>query len=91
MRNEKKYELTLSDLQVYIGIASFEALPKDATPEVVDMYNTVAARIYDKIAKHLDGSDPLPEDHVALAKEMGQFINELGVVCEKIVQAVMEE
>lgn len=31
MRNEKKYELTLSDLQVYIGIASFEALPKDAT------------------------------------------------------------
>lgn len=40
MRNEKKYELTLSDLQVYIGIASFEALPKDATPEVVDMYNT---------------------------------------------------
>lgn len=30
MRNEKKYELTLSDLQVYIGIASFEALPKDA-------------------------------------------------------------
>lgn len=91
MRNEKKYELTLSDLQVYIGIASFEALPKDATPEVVDMYNTVAARIYDKIAKHLDGSDPLPEDHVALTKEMGQFINELGVVCEKIVQAVMEE
>lgn len=31
MRNEKKYELTLSDLQVYIGIASFEALPKDAS------------------------------------------------------------
>lgn len=88
MRNEKKYELTLSDLQVYIGIASFEALPKDATPEVVDMYNTVAARIYDKIAKHLDGSDPLPEDHVALVKKMGQFINE---VCEKIVQAAMEE
>lgn len=48
MRNEKKYELTLSDLQVYIGIASFEALPKDATPEVVDMYNTVAARIMTK-------------------------------------------
>ncbi len=68
MRNEKKYELTLSDLQVYIGIASFEALPKDATPEVVDMYNTVAARIYDKIAKHLDGSDPFPTDELIYAK-----------------------
>lgn len=51
----------------------------------------VAAGITDRVAKHLDGSDPLPEDHVALAKEMGQFINELGVVCEKIVQAAMEE
>ena len=51
----------------------------------------VAAGITDRVAKHLDGSNPLPEDHVALAKEMGQFINELGVVCEKIVQAVMEE
>ena len=44
MRNEKKYELTLSDLQVYIGIASFEALPKDATPEVVDQ-NLIAKRL----------------------------------------------
>lgn len=90
MRNEKKYELTLSDLQVYIGIASFEALPKDATPEVEDMYNTVAARIYDKIAKHLDGSDPFPTDKLIYAKKINNFVDELGEACEQILRAVME-
>ena len=85
MAEEKKYEITISDLSAYIGAA------EDAKEEDVDKYAMVAAGITDRVAKHLDGSDPLPEDHVALAKEMGQFINELGVVCEKIVQAVMEE
>ena len=90
MAEEKKYEITISDLRAYIG-AAFEILPENAKEEDVDKYAMVAAGITDRVAKHLDGSDPLPEDHVALAKEMGQFINELGAVCEKIVQAVMEE
>lgn len=85
MAEEKKYEITISDLSAYIGAAAFEILPEDAKEEDVDKYAMVAAGITDRVAKHLDGSDPLPEDHVALAKEMGQFINELGVVCEKIV------
>ena len=91
MAEEKKYEITISDLSAYIGAAAFEILPENAKEEDVDKYAMVAAGITDRVAKHLDGSNPLPEDHVALAKEMGQFINELGAVCEKIVQAVMEE
>lgn len=91
MTEEKKYEITISDLSAYIGAAAFEILPEDAKEEDVNKYAMVAAGITDRVAKHLDGSDPLPEDHVALAKEMGQFINELGMVCEKIVQAAMEE
>lgn len=92
MAEEKKYEITISDLSAYIrAAAAFEILPEDAKEEDVDKYAMVAAGITDRVAKHLDGSDPLLEDHVALAKEMGQFINELGMVCEKIVQAAMEE
>lgn len=91
MAEEKKYEITISDLSAYIRAEAFEILPKDAKKEDVDKYAMVAAGIMDRVAKHLDGSNPLPEDHVVLAKEMGQFINGLGVVCEKIVQAVMEE
>ena len=91
MAEEKKYEITISDLSAYIGAAAFEILPENAKEEDVDKYAMVAAGITYRVAKHLDGSNPLPEDHVALAKEMGQFINELGAVCEKIVQAVMEE
>lgn len=91
MAEEKKYEITISDLSAYIGTAAFEILPKNATEQEADKYAMVATGITDRVAKHLDGSDPLPEDHVALAKEMGQFINELGMVCEKIVQAAMEE
>ena len=63
---------------------------KDATPEVVDMYNTVAARIYDKIAKHLDGSDPFPTDELIYAKKINNFVDELGEACEQILRAVME-
>ena len=85
MAEEKKYEITISDLSAYIGAAAFEILPENAKEEDVDKYAMVAAGITDRVAKHLDGSNPLPEDHV------GQFINELGAVCEKIVQAVMEE
>lgn len=91
MAEEKKYEITISDLSAYIGVAAFEILPEDAKEEDVDKYAMVAAGIIDRVAKHLYGSDPLLEDHVVLAKEMGQFINGLGVVCEKIVQAAMEE
>lgn len=60
------------------------------TPEVVDMYNTVAARIYDKIAKHLDGSDPFPTDELIYAKKINNFVDELGEACEQILRAVME-
>lgn len=70
MAEEKKYEITISDLSAYIGAAAFEILPEDAKEEDVDKYAMVAAGITDRVAKHLDGSDPLPEDHVALAKEM---------------------
>ena len=62
MRNEKKYELTLSDLQVYIGIASFEALPKDATPEVVDMYNTERKRESSILVRTLRQKKYLPKN-----------------------------
>lgn len=91
MAEEKKYEITISDLSAYIGAAAFEILPEDAKEETANKYAMVAAGIMDRVAKHLDGSDPLPEDHVALAKEMGQFINELGMVCEKIFEAATEE
>lgn len=90
MAEEKKYEITISDLSAYI-VAAFEILPEDAKEEDVDKYAMVAAGITDRIVKHLDGSNPLPEDHVALAKKVGRFIDGLGAVCEKIVQAVMEE
>lgn len=91
MSEEKKYEITISELSAYIGTAAFEILPKNATEQEADKYAMVAAGITDRVAKHLDGSNPLPEDHVALAKEVGRFIDGLGAVCEKIVQAVMEE
>ena len=91
MAEEKKYEITISDLSAYIGAAAFEILPENVTEQEADKYAMVAAGIIDRVAKHLDGSYPLPEDHVVLAKKMGQFINGLGVVCEKIVQAAMEE
>ena len=54
------------------------------------MYNTVAARIYDKIAKHLDGSDPFPTDELIYAKKINNFVDELGEACEQILRAVME-
>lgn len=91
MAEEKKYEITISDLSAYIGVAAFEILPKNATEEETEKYAMVAAGITDRLSKHLDGSNPLPEDKVILAKEVGNFIDGLGAVCEKIVQAVMEE
>ena len=37
MAEEKKYEITISDLSAYIGAAAFEILPEDAKEEDVDM------------------------------------------------------
>lgn len=91
MAEEKKYEITISDLVAYIGVATLEILPEDATPEVVDMYNTVAAHIALRLTKHLDGTDPLPEDEIIYAKKIGCFVNGLGMVCEKIFEAATEE
>lgn len=77
MAEEKKYEITISDLSAYIGAAAFEILPEDAKEEDVDKYAMVAAGITDRVAKHLDGSDPLPEDHVALAKRWDNLLMNL--------------
>ena len=91
MAEEKKYEITISDLSAYIGAAAFEILPEDAKEEDVDKYAMVAAGITDRVAKHLDGSDPLPEDEIIYAKKIGRFVNGLGMVCEKIFEAATEE
>lgn len=77
MTEEKKYEITISDLSAYIGAAAFEILPEDAKEEDVDKYAMVAAGITDRVAKHLDGSNPLPEDHVALAKRWDDLLMDL--------------
>lgn len=38
MAEEKKYEITISELSAYIGAAAFEILPEDAKEEDVDKY-----------------------------------------------------
>lgn len=40
MAEEKKYEITISDLSAYIGAAAFEILPEDAKEEDVNKYAT---------------------------------------------------
>ena len=45
MAEEKKYEITISDLSAYIGAAAFEILPEDAKEEDVDKYAMVATGI----------------------------------------------
>lgn len=91
MAEEKKYEITEMELKMYIGLAMADTIPEGAAREEEEKLSGFAAGLCKRITSHLNGSEPLPEDHVALTKEMGQFINELGAVCEKIVQAAMEE
>lgn len=47
MAEEKKYEITISDLSAYIGTAAFEILPENATEQEADKYAMVAAGITD--------------------------------------------
>lgn len=47
MAEEKKYEITISDLSAYIGVAAFEILPENATEQEADKYAMVAAGITD--------------------------------------------
>lgn len=77
MAEEKKYEITISDLSAYIGTAALEILPENATEQEADKYAMVAAGITDRVAKHLDGSNPLPEDRVALAKKWDDLLMDL--------------
>lgn len=90
MDKEKKYEITISDLDAYIGVAAFEVLPEDATQEDADVYAIVAALIACRLAKHLDGSDPFPAGKLIYAKKLSGFVDELGEACEKILRAAME-
>ena len=46
MAEEKKYEITISDLSAYIGAAAFEILQEDAKEEDVDKYDVVT-RLFD--------------------------------------------
>lgn len=89
MSNEKKYELTLSELQVLMGVASFEVIPKDATLEVTEVYAIVASQLYKRIAGHLDGSDPLPEDKLIYARKLNDVCKTAEEVLRQIVRIVI--
>lgn len=89
MSNEKKYGLTLSELQVLIGVASFEASPENATLEVAGVYNTIATQIYGRIAGHLYGSDPLPEDKLIYARKLNDVCKTAEDAWTQIVRFVI--
>ena len=55
MAEEKKYEITISDLSAYIGAAAFEILPEDAKEEDVDKYAMVATGITDRVGLDRNG------------------------------------
>lgn len=48
MAEEKKYEITISDLSAYIGAAAFEILPEDAKEEDVNKYAIACIDNYNK-------------------------------------------
>ena len=71
MAEQKKYEITISDLSAYIGTAAFEILPENATEQEADKYAMVAADITDRVAKHLDGSNPFTRGPCGFGKKGG--------------------
>ena len=72
---EKKYEITLSELRNYIGLAIEDVIPKNATLEDEAKYIDCAARIAARVSEHLNGSNPFNEEDLLVADSMYSFVN----------------
>ena len=87
MSNEKKYELTIVELQALIGCALDETIPEDATEAKADEYCLFTSLISKRVSEHLEGSKPFPEAKIRELKSAISTINKLGIVCEAVLKA----
>lgn len=68
MADEKKYEISTSELKKYICLAMNEVMPKGVTLEEEEKFVEFAADIEIRIEAHLNGEKPFKQEYFALYK-----------------------
>ena len=61
MAEEKKYEITETELKMYIGLAMADTIPEGTAREEEKKLSEFAADLCKRITNHLNGSEPFPE------------------------------
>lgn len=82
MAEEKKYEITEKELEMYIGLAMANTIPKDATKEESNKLNEFASDLFLRIRDHLNGSNPFSEEEMSVyvvATSAVDMLRTLGV------------
>lgn len=74
MAEEKKYEITEKELEMYIGLAMADTIPQDATEEESHKLNEFASDLFLRIRNHLNGSNPFSKE------EMSVYVTVTGTV-----------
>ena len=60
---ERTYTITASELKQYICLAASDVIPVDAPRREADKALEFAQKINKRIAKHLSGEKPFPEEY----------------------------
>lgn len=64
MGNEKKYEITESELKAYICLAAIRSEAEDIPTEKAVERMETAAEIFDEVMQHLDGTKPFSQEEL---------------------------
>lgn len=80
MAEEKKYEITETELKMYIGLAMADTIPKGTAREEEKKLSEFAADLGKRITNHLNGSEPFLETELEAYRTVTRIFDILQAI-----------
>ncbi len=82
MAEEKKYEITETELKMYIGLAMADTIPEGTAREEEKKLSEFAADLCKRITNHLNGSEPFSETKLEAYRAVTRIFDVVQTLAE---------
>lgn len=90
MAEEKKYEITETELKMYIGLAMADTIPEGTAREELKKLSEFAADLCKRITNHLNGSEPFLETELEAYRTVTRIFDVVQILAEVVARNTEE-
>ena len=84
MAEKKKYEITETELKMYIGLAMADTIPEGTEREEEKKLSEFAADLCKRITNHLNGSEPFSETKLEAYRAVTRIFDVVQTLAEVV-------